>query len=452
MASRIPDMNPVIDAMPGRTVPGIVRGLGALGIAWGVAGIGYALATGNAVWLWGAFLVALIFTMSLAQGGVVFAVIMTLVRGHWGGPVKRVAESFAFFLPFAYLMLLVMLFLGNGLYPWHEGTFHPGGVVDLKPHSPAAEPSKELYFQMWFWWLRQAGGVALLFALDFMYLRASFGPDMARVKARFAETGTAFTAPGWWSMVSGTTDPAQGEKTRGLFAAFIALAYPLVFSFLAFDMVMSLAPWWYANMFGVWNFVSGFWLALCGITVTLLISKEWLGISKYIGSNIPHDLGKLILAGSMFWAYTTYAQLLPIWYANMPEETDFLLIRLHLPEWAWLARTVGVLCFVMPFTVLLSRGIKKMRWPFVGLLVTIMVGIFLERTLQVMPSVWLNDTFPTDLFLITSLGMLGMFLGVFVLIVSEVLSKLPPLVLTDSLMGPHPWDEHVHSLDAHHHH
>jgi hypothetical protein len=41
---------------------------------------------------------------------------------------------------------------------------------------------------------------------------------------------------------------------------------------------------------------------------------------------------------------------------------------------------------------------------------------------------------------------------VFVLIVSEVLSKLPPLVLTDSLMGPHPWDEHVHSLDAHHHH
>ena len=152
----------------------------------------------------------------------------------------------------------------------------------------------------------------------------------------------------------------------------------------------------------------------------------------------------------MFWAYTTYAQLLPIWYTDMPEETDFLLVRMYLPQWSWLAKTVAICCFVGPFTILLSRGIKKMRYPFAGICTLIMFGIFMERSLLVMPSVYFGDTFPTVDFLIVNVGMLAGFLGLMVQVVGRVMAQLPMLVISDPYLGEHPWDQHVHSLDHAH--
>jgi hypothetical protein len=151
----------------------------------------------------------------------------------------------------------------------------------------------------------------------------------------------------------------------------------------------------------------------------------------------------------MAWAYMLYAQLMPIWYTNMPEETDFLLIRLNLDQWSWLSRTVGVLCFIMPFTILVSRGIKKMRWPFVTLMLCMMTGVFLERTVLVMPSVYKGDTFPIPLFL-CSIGIWLGCLGALVTFVTQLISRLPPLPVSDEKLETHPWDVHVHAHGAHH--
>ena len=132
----------------------------------------------------------------------------------------------------------------------------------------------------------------------------------------------------------------------------------------------------------------------------------------------------------------------------MPEETDYLLVRMYLPEWSWLAKTVAVCCFIAPFTILLSRGIKKMRWPFAGICTLIMVGIFLERSLLVMPSVYFEDTFPLANFLIVNVGVFIGMLGLLTTIIGRVLASTPSITITDPLIEPHPWDVHVHSLDA----
>ena len=91
-----------------------------------------------------------------------------------------------------------------------------------------------------------------------------------------------------------------------------------------------------------------------------------------------------------------------------------------------------------------------MRWPFVGICLLVMFGIFMERSLLVMPSVYFGDTFPMVDFLIINFGILAGFLGLMTQVVGRFLSQLPALVITDPYLEPHPWDQHVHSLDSHH--
>lgn len=450
MTGQPKDVDAVIKAMEGRTLPAAVNVVSivlmALGLVAFLAGW-FGMGDGGAV-AWGSFLVGLLWTLAIAQGGVLFGVLMSGTWGRWGRSLKRIAESFGFFLPVAYLMLFIFVLFGMKIYPWNPNTvLEP---VDLAPHSPEAVAAKVFWLRPWFFSGRLLLAMGIMLALDFVYLRAALRPDLILARSRLGNK-----APGWWSSITGShTDPKAVLKTdlrtQERLVPIIGAAYALIFSLLAFDLMMSLSPWWASNMFGAWTFVSAFWLSLAALGFTAMLAKDWLGISAFISPKATHDLGKLMLAGTMFWAYTGFAQLLPIWYTDMPEETNFLLIRLYLPEWAWLSRLVAVCCFLAPFTILLSRGIKKMRWPFLGLCTLIMVGMFLERTLIVLPSIYMGD--PRDLMVMfVTIGTWLGFVGLFVQVVGRALAQLPPLVITDPRLEGHPWDVHVHSLDHAHH-
>jgi hypothetical protein len=448
----MPDVNPVVDGVAGRTLPAAANavslGLIALGVIAFLVGL-FAIGDGGVV-AWGAFLVGIVYTLALGQGGVMFAVIQTGTWARWGTPVKRIAESFAFFLPFTYLALIVFLLFGLGIYSWNPNTVLESGPVALEPHSPEAWATKPVWLTPWFFRIRVLLAVGLMLALDFVYLRASLVPDLMFAKSRLGSR-----APAWWDrLIGGRTDlPAalrSGLSTQSFLVPILGITFALVMSLVAFDLIMSLSPWWYSNMFGAWTAVSSFWLSLAALGFTAMVARDWLGLGSFVRPKVTHDIGNLMLAGTMFWAYTGFAQLLPIWYTDMPEETDFLLVRLFLPEWQWLAQTVGMLCFVAPFTILLSRGIKKMRWPFVGICSLIMVGVFLERTLLVQPSIHFGD--PRNfLVLFTCVGTWLGFVGAFVQVVGRTLASIPPIVVTDPHLEPHPWDVHVHALDHGHH-
>ena len=42
-----------------------------------------------------------------------------------------------------------------------------------------------------------------------------------------------------------------------------------------------------------------------------------------------HDLGKLLFAFTVFWAYIAFSQFFLIWYGNIPEETIWYRARLE---------------------------------------------------------------------------------------------------------------------------
>ncbi|MCB9693500.1 MAG: hypothetical protein H6736_16940 [Alphaproteobacteria bacterium] len=457
--SATPDVNPVIDAIADRQVPGIVNGVGGLLVLIGLGGFGYGLGVAGAAPTWGAVLVGLVWALGVCQGAFMLSIILTGSWGRWGRPVKRIAESFFFVLPLLWVALAVFLVAGIGIYKWHPAPFAPIEHISLKPHSPAAWASKELWLSHGFFAARQLLGLGLLIGLDFLYLRGSLGPDMLQAKERLGAK-----APGWWgTFIGGQTNVAAavdaGQRTQKNMFAVIGVCYAFVFSLVAFDLIMSLEPWWYTNMFGGWIFVSCVWTGLAATGLTAMLGRDWLRIGDFVKPAVTHDLGKLMLAACMFWAYTLFAQLLPIWYANMPEETQFILVRLggetgKLNAWNWMAQAVGILCFLAPFTILLSRGVKKMRWPFAMICSLVLFGIFMERSLLVMPNVYptVSDTFPTANFLVLHVGVWLGFVGLIVLVVANVLARIPPLVTSDPNLPDHPWDQHVHSLDAHHAH
>ena len=153
----------VIDGVAGRSLPGpvnivsaVLMGIGLIAFLAGWFGLG----DGGAV-AWGSFLVGLLYTLAIAQGGVMFSVILSGTWGRWGRPVKRIGEAFAFYLPVGYLMLIVFLILGLKIYAWHPNNVL-GVEVDLAPHSAEAIPSKEFWLSPLSFVARQILALGLL--------------------------------------------------------------------------------------------------------------------------------------------------------------------------------------------------------------------------------------------------------------------------------------------------
>jgi len=430
-----PDVQGVLESTP-RDVPAKWRNLFYGGIGLGVLSLGYGLASQTERTL-GVFLVCLVYFMGVAQGGVMFSVIQTATLGRWGRPFKRIGESFASFLPFVYVLYALFL-LGGGLhiYEWNHESFH-------------APAHKAIWLQPGFFVARQLVMVGIMMVLSLTFVRNSLRPDMG-VAAEILGART----PAWWSNFTANWKGREAEVEEAYqknikLAPVLIVTYAIVFSFFAIDAVMSLAPHWFANMFPAWIFVSSLWLAINWICIVTVLTKGWLKIDHLTKAQNFHDLGKFMFALCVFWAYTFFAQLLPIWYGNMPEETGYLLLRMYTDTWGPLAKVVGAMCFLIPFTVLLSRGIKKLPESLVWVSMIIATGVFLERFLLVMPQVWMEDSIPLGF---VEIGTFIGFVSGFLAVVTKALSVVPPIAATDPFMNPNPADVHVHALGHGHDH
>src|SRR5439155_27062717 len=71
-----------------------------------------------------------------------------------------------------------------------------------------------------------------------------------------------------------------------------------------------------------------------------------------------HDLGNLLLAFVMLWAYFSFSQYLIIWAGNLPEEIAWYLHRLQ-TGWRLVGLALIVFHFAVPFCLLLSRAAKR---------------------------------------------------------------------------------------------
>jgi hypothetical protein len=128
------------------------------------------------------------------------------------------------------------------------------------------------------------------------------------------------------------------------------------------------------------------------------------------GPDLRHDLGKLLFAFIVVWSYLLWALFLPTWYGNVPEEAIVLLRRWDGP---WRPVTVAVLVavFAWPFWLLFSENLKRRRATLAVGAATILLGLWGERFLLVVPSLHLQGGAGSILLgALVALGVAGGFL------------------------------------------
>lgn len=318
---------------------------------------------------WHAYLVNWLFFSSIAMGAVMLAVMVTMTRGVWSRPMRRIALSFVAFLPVSYALLIPLLFAARSIFPWlHEPL--PAG--------------KEAYLNVPFVSVRQLVGLGALYVLALVFAYWSLRPDLGLVREQVGDRlGGLYDrlTRGWLGQEAEET---RAQRRIAVLGPIICLVYAVAFSFVSWDFVMSLEPEWFSTLIGPYFFMGA---VLGGIAATVILTVAYVRALNVdvVQPSQMHDIGKLTFAFCVFWAYLLFSQYIVIWYGLLPVEQSFVIHRFE-PPYTHLAQVVFLCLFVLPFFGMLGVVPKK-RAPilatFAGI---ILVGLWLERLLLVYPS------------------------------------------------------------------
>ena len=366
----------VLHELPARrleTVPSILR-IGALVlIVIGVIAFIGALLT-DAARAWRAYHFNWLFFTTVAQGAVTLAAAVTITRGLWSRPIRRIALAFVAFLPVAYLLVIpILLFGAPHIFPWIE---HPVA-------------KKAAYLNVPFLSARTLLLLGILFILDLVFAYYSLRPDLGRLQNDVGEKLRSlygrFTR-GWQGQEK---EEVRSYQRLARLSPLLALTWALAFGVLAWDFVMSLEPHWFSTMIGPYFFMGGFLGGIAATTVACILYAVRGGQDDVILPTNFHDLGKMMFGFCVFWAYLFYSQFIVIWYGLLPIEQDWLIHRLT-ATFEPIMVTVVFGLFILPFFGLL--GVRPKRTPrilliFAGIVLT---GLWFERYMLVYPSLYIG--------------------------------------------------------------
>jgi len=285
------------------------------------------------------YLMAYMLCLGVTLGCLALGMVHQLSGGAWGVVIRRPIGAASRVLPVMTMMFLPIAFGMRYLYIWTN--------ADIVAHDEVLQ-HKQLYLNTPFFLVRAATYFLVWNAISY-FLNA-------------------------WSLEQDRTANPRLARRMQMISGGGLLAYGLTITFASFDWLMSLEPHWFSTIYGV-LLMGGQGLSALAFLIVVLV---WLSrrppLDRIVAPSHFHDLGNLMLAFVMLWAYFSFSQYLIIWSGNLPAEIDWYLHRL---QTGW--RAVGlvlILChFAAPFIVLLSRTVKRQP----QLLVKVAAGILIVR-------------------------------------------------------------------------
>lgn len=268
------------------------------------------------------WLFAFAFFFTLCAGCFFWTIVHHATDANWSVVVRRQLENIAVLLGVMALFFVPILLLRNHLYDW----------LIIPPGRDHVLDAKRAYLN-WNFFLTRAIICFAFFIIASQLLR--------RFSIRQDKDG----------------NPAFTLKMRKV--SFVSLPlFALCLTFGACDWLMSLNYKWFSTMWAVYIFAgaAGSSMSLLVLVITALRRAGYL--QEVITKEHYHIMGKWMLAFSVFWAYIGFSQYMLIWYANMPEETQYYLAR-NTASWWNLSILLVVGRFFGPFAILLLQSIKK---------------------------------------------------------------------------------------------
>jgi hypothetical protein len=296
------------------------------------------------------YLVAYVYWVGLALGCLGLTMLHHLVGGSWGLVVRRPMEAGGMtLLPLALLFLPLALGLPR-LYPWAR--------AEAVAHDLALQ-HKTLYLSAGFYLVRTVVYFLIWFVFAFLLDRLSAEQDRR-------------------------ADHGPSRRLQALSGPGLALLF-LTGTFAAIDWLMSLEPNWSSTIYGALVIVGEALATLAlMITVVVLLSGD-RPMADAATADRLNDLGNLMLAFTMMWAYMTFMQYLIIWSGNLPEEIPWYLRRTR-GGWQWVALALALFHFFLPFFVLLFRENKRQPRLIVRAAVLVLVMHWIDLVWLVTPA------------------------------------------------------------------
>ena len=296
------------------------------GLAFIAAAVLFVAALGLGAGHWKAFhaswLIAFMFFLSVALGGLFFTMIHHVARAGWSVVVRRIAENAAGTIPWLALAFVPVLFGLHELFHWtHQEEVAVDPVLQWKAaylNEPFFVARAVLYFAVWSW-------LALRFR--------------------------------GWSVAQDADGDHRPTRKAQWHSGYSLLLFAFTVTFAAFDWLMSLEPHWFSTIFGGY-FFAGSVVSIFAFLVLSVLFLQWNGfLGEVVTVDHRWDLGKLLFAFTVFWTYLAFSQFMLIWYANLPEETGWFQGRMT--TWKSVSLLLIVGHFILPFFFLMARTVKK---------------------------------------------------------------------------------------------
>jgi len=268
------------------------------------------------------YVVSYTFLISIGVGALFLVALEYVAGAVWSVPVRRIVEFFAAIIPFLAILVLPLVFNIHELFHWS----HAEAVAE-----DLILQGKEPYLNVEFFIIRVFVMIGLWSLFYFIISRNSRKQDE-------------------------TKDQKLTRTNIKLSAIFIPV-FAITISLAAIDWLMSIEPHWFSTIFGVYYFSGTVIAAIAAVTIATVYLKE----HGYLHSRMTNDhlfsLGALQFAFINFWGYIAFSQYLLIWYADLPEETFWILQRWE-GGWAIMSLLLIIIHFLVPYIALVSQPSK----------------------------------------------------------------------------------------------
>ncbi|MGE5692862.1 MAG: molybdopterin oxidoreductase [Candidatus Zixiibacteriota bacterium] len=301
---------------------------------------------------WSAWLLGYVFFLFWGLCGLFFTAVHHAAGASWSVVVRRIAEGMASYLPVALVPLVIMLLGVQDIYAWA----HP---EQARVRAPLGA-DKLAYLNLAFFSIRNFIFLGVWALFGWLLIKNSLSQD---------ESG----------------DAGLSKKSAHLSAAFLPI-FGLTFTLAVFDLTMSLEPNWYSTIFGVYCFAGLFQSGMAFLAIVAIWLRRRGELAGLFNANHLQDIGNWMFAFSVFSAYIGFSQYMLIWYANLPDETFYLILRKSWP-WGYLFLAVVFLKFFIPFFMLMGRDGKRNEKVVLTAASLIILGQFLDLYLMIGPVV-----------------------------------------------------------------
>jgi hypothetical protein len=340
------------------------------------------------------YLFSYVFWISIPLGCMAILMMHHLTGGWWGYPIRRLLEAGTRTFVVMTILFIPVLVGIKYIYIWAQW------AID-KPTDPALH-FKAMYLTKNLFIVRSVIYFAIWLTLAYFLNKWSYEQDRTG-NTRLASVLEAFSGP-------------------GLILWGIAVTYS------AIDWVMSIEPLWFSTIFGMLFMVVEALAAMAFVIFVLRLLSNTEHIKKIVTGSQFNDLGNLMLAFVMLWAYLSFSQFLIIWAGNLKDEIPWYMTRAF-GGWGALAVFLMIMHFAVPFLLLLQRGVKR-RLHILSALTGMMVVLTLIDVYWLVVPGFLNERNGPHLHLsdlLAVIGIGGLWLGTYI----WQLKKMPLLPLHD---------------------